>query len=612
MGKNNIMKKGQATVFIIVALVIVALIIGYFVFTKVISPSSGSGKFSEVYDYYDICVENTLSDAVSLAGTQGGRVYTPDFIPGSEYAPFSSQFNFFGFGIPYWMYLSGNGIIKEQVPNRHLLEKDLERYLNEQLSNCDFGSFYEQGYNISLGEVNSKVSVSDSSVSAVVSGKLEVGKDGESAVVSSRNIQVQSMIGSMLDEALKIYSKEKTEAFLENYSVDVLRLNSPVDGTLIQCNPQMWSTDSVKDDLQSALEANIASLKFDGKNGDYFSVGYTSKFGARAIYSSKWPQAVEISGEGAEAGSLIAKPVGNQEGLGILGFCYVPYHFVYDLRFPVMIQMMAGDEIFQFPVVVVVDKNLPRQGIYSSLFDNANSDFDLCSVRTQEVNVNVFDVSLNPVDAEVSYQCFDQECIIGSTKNGVLKSNLPACVGGVLNVRAEGYSEQSESFSSNEQNSADIILDKLYEINVSVKVGGKDLSGQAMISFDGKNGASAILSQSPSVKLSEGYYNVTVMVYGNSSIVIPASSSQQCVDVSSSGFLGLFGGTSQKCFNVDLPETKVEYALQGGGVGDVYFLPSDLEKGKITLNVGELKKPNSLEELQNNYAIFNTQGVEVE
>ncbi|MEK6855666.1 MAG: hypothetical protein AABX66_00750, partial [Nanoarchaeota archaeon] len=444
--------RGQVSIYVIVAIAIVVIIGIYFLVTKIISPGGGtSGKFNEVYQYYDLCIERELKDAVDLAGTQGGRVYTPDFIPGSEYAPFSSQYNFMGFGVPYWMWIASNSLIKEQVPSKQSLENDIARYLNENLGKCDFSSFSEKGYSVSLGEISSKVVISQGGVRAEVDAKLDVQKDGQSEKVLSRSIDVQTNIGLLLDEALRIFAKEKAEAFLENYSVDVLRLNAPVDGTLVQCNPEVWKTNEIKESLQNAIEANLGALKFRNVPGDYFAVGIDSKVSARVLYSKSSPQVLEISGEGAKSGFLIAKPIGNQEGLGVMGFCYVPYHYVYDWRFPVMIQLMAGNEVFQFPVVVVVDKNLPRKGIYSNLLTEDNSSFDLCEYKTQDISVNALDINLNSVDANIKYQCFDQECDLGNTKGSTLITKAPACVNGFLIACANGFDETSQLFSSNEQ-----------------------------------------------------------------------------------------------------------------------------------------------------------------
>ena len=60
-----------------------------------------------------------------------------------------------------------------------------------------------------------------------------------------------------------------------------------------------------------------------------------------------------------------------------------------------------------------------------------------------------------------------------------------------------------------------------------------------------------------------------------------------------------------------IPETKIEYALRGGGKGEVYILESQLQDGKIRVSVDALRVPKSLEELQYNYASFEDMGVDV-
>ena len=66
---------------------------------------------------------------------------------------------------------------------------------------------------------------------------------------------------------------------------------------------------------------------------------------------------------------MIAKPIGTQPGLSAMKFCYAPYKFVYDMYFPVLIQVYSKDdanEVFQFPVSVVINKNMPREAANSS------------------------------------------------------------------------------------------------------------------------------------------------------------------------------------------------------------------------------------------------------
>ncbi len=107
-------------------------------------------------------------------------------------------------------------------------------------------------------------------------------------------------------------------------------------------------------------------------------------------------------------------------------------------------------------------------------------------------------------------------------------------------------------------------------------------------------------------------YKIEAFVYGSSNVVIPSSRNTECFTVSKGGVAGLFGSTREECVNVEIPETKIDYALAGGGkLEDYYILASELDSGKIIIDVSELPKPTTLEQLQYNYEVFSTLGLEV-
>jgi len=292
--------------------------------------------------------------------------------------------------------------------------------------------------------------------------------------------------------------------------------------------------------------------------------------------------------------------------LGVLGFCYIPYHYVYDVSFPVLVQLYQDGEIFQFPVVVIIDNNYPRDALESEFPLQQDDEFDLCQYRTQEVTVTSFDNNLNPVEANVSYQCFDQQCRLGETKNGELKTFAPACVNGFVLARADGFAEVRQEFSSNDEEFADILMEREYDVELEVVVGGQELEDTAIVSFvrdDGKT-VSAAMPEIESVELSEGEYEIRVYVYGNSSISIPESTKTECVEVPRGGLLGLFGSTEEKCFDVTIPATDVDTALIGGGNLETYLLESELQAGKMILHVDRLPEPKTLEGLAENFGSF--------
>jgi hypothetical protein len=337
-------RKGQVTIFIILAILIVGGVIAYFL----LRPSNVSSlpkNMQPVYEYYQSCLEQHTRQGISLLGEQAGYIYVNDleFVPGSSYMPFSSQLDFFGQPVPYWMYVSGNNILAKQKPTLSSMESELERYLEENLDNCDFSEYYAQGYDVYFETGSVQVKINEGTVDVSVDSPFRIDFEEQTATVNTQEFSVSSKLGKFYNLASDVFEHEMTTSFLENYAVDVMRLYAPVDGTDLGCAPKIFVKQTIKEDLVSALSANVANLRLKGsyytlsdKTNKYFvtDIGQNVDEQVNFIYSPTWPTTIEIYGD------EVAKPMGLQAGMGILGFCYVPYHFVYDIDFPVLISVL--------------------------------------------------------------------------------------------------------------------------------------------------------------------------------------------------------------------------------------------------------------------------------
>ncbi len=137
--------------------------------------------------------------------------------------------------------------------------------------------------------------------------------------------------------------------------------------------------------------------------------------------------------------------------------------------------------------------------------------------------------------------------------------------------------------------------------------------GTAVIHFDKEEGSpSAILPEVIEVTLTVWLYDISVFSYGDSNVVIPSSRKTECFETTRGGLLGFFGGTKEECVDVEIPEVKIDYALRGGGKSTNFLLESDLQTGRIVIDISELPKPESMEQLQYNYEVFETLGVELQ
>ncbi len=610
-------KKGQVTIFIIIAVIVLASIALFFVFRDSLTQGQIPASIDPVYSSFLSCLEESTLSGISVLESQGGYIELPDFEPGSFYSPFSSQLDFFGNPIPYWYYVSGNNVQKEQVPSLSEMEEQLSGYVNDGIENCRFDDYYSQGFEVYFDEPETTANINDNQVMISVSTNLGISKGNETALISRHTISVDSSLGKLYNSARKIYDYEQETLFLEQYAVDTLRLYAPVDGVELTCSPLTWNADQVFSGLQNAVEANTEAIKVSG--GDFVLQNAENKYfvkdlgvgeNVRFLNSRNWTYAFEVNP--TEGNLLISRPVGNQQGLGVLGFCYTPYHYVYSLKYPVLVQVFDGEEIFQFPFAVVIEGNNPRQSLNATAIELNLP--ELCDQKNTEVTVNVYDTKLNPVDnATVSYECFGTKCEIGKAGSGKITSEFPQCANGDVIVNAPGYRETRYRLSTIEQGFAEIIVDKLYNATVNLRMDNSNYNGQATITFVSDSDAKTIIYPGQkTVELSQGQYEVQVYIYKNSSITIGATKTQQCVEAPQSGIGGFFGFTKENCYTIEFPSQVLSNALSGGGKQNYYILESQLSDSKtLEINAKSLPNPNSITQLQNNYILFEERGLEI-
>jgi len=531
-------KRGQVTIFIIISLVLLVGIVLFFVFRNNLSSESQIPKSIEpVYTHFLSCLEENSLAGISVLESKGGRIYDVDFEPGSTYMPFSNTLDFLGNSIPYWYYFSGNNLEKESVPSKVDMEKELEKFIEEKIVQCSFDSYYSSGFIIYSSTPKADVKINEDKVVVDLSMPLSIEVGEESVVINSHQLSVSSSLGSLYNAAKEVYSYEQENLILEDYTIDILRLYAPVDGVLLSCSPKTWNVEEVFSTLQEAIEANIYSIR--NKDADYDLVKEENKYfvrdfgvsyDVRFLTSPNWSHTYEVTQ--ANGNLLIATPVGNQAGLGIIGFCYVPYHFVYDVKYPVLVQVSKGDEIFQFPLAVVISGNQPRKSLETSSLGEYNN--ELCEYMNTPISVNTYDGKLNPIDADISFDCVGSSCEIGTSSfvSG-LTANFPQCANGIIHAKAEGYVEATKIFSTINEGKAEIILKELHELNLEIKIGGLNYSGDAIILFNSEDYSTTVSYPSTKkIELAEGQYEARVYIYKNSSLKIPSTAKEQCVSSS--------------------------------------------------------------------------------
>jgi hypothetical protein len=170
-------------------------------------------------------------------------------------------------------------------------------------------------------------------------------------------------------------------------------------------------------------------------------------------------------------------------------------------------------------------------------------------------------------------------------------------------------------YSTIREGSLNIYLTKLYNLSVQLKMDNKSYSKDAVIYFISEDYSQIVFyPQQKNVELAEGDYEVQVYVYKNSTLTLGATTQQQCVTVPRSSIGGMLGLTKKECFDVQVPAQVISDALSGGGKQNYTFTEEKLRSSKtVNLYAKSLPNPDSLDQLQTNYIIFesNPLGVEV-
>ncbi|MEM2089588.1 MAG: hypothetical protein QXL88_00630 [Candidatus Pacearchaeota archaeon] len=599
-------KKAQITFFIILAIVIVAaLLLSFFVF-KI--PKAKMPELQEAETKFLECVNSKTQEALKTAGLQGGWIYLPAFESGSDFAPFSNYFFFLGLQIPYWFYISGNNIAKWQVPSKEQIEEQIALWLEKELDECKPEIANVEIIFKEKPKVTTKMY--DSFISIEIFLPMQIKKLETIAAIDKHKTNVKTNFYSLYKDAIKIFEAENTSLFLENYSIDILNLYAPTTRFELSCIQKTWSKQQVFQDIKEALEVNIPMLKFKGnyyrlktKENNYFVTDVDVKNQVNLLYSKAWPTKLEVWP--LEDDMLKAYPVGTQAGLGALGLCYVAYHFVYDLSFPVLVQVSRNDEIFQFPLVVVIDKNKARQ---AETEESPVAIFEICNNKAQTATVFTYSQNLKPVEAEIYFKCLNQVCNIGKTSieqgKARLTAKFPECLNGMLIAKADGFEDAYILLSSNEPFIENVFLEKNYEIELEIEL---QVNERAIVNFETENKKfSVFYPEQKKVRLAAKDYNITLQLFKEANLRLEAQKGEKCVTIPSGGY-GLPFVPRKECFELEIPEQVTTEVVFGGGSKSVRFTAQELGRAKKLKIEGEkFNVPITIEDLAKTYEMLET------
>lgn len=623
--------RGQVTIYVILGIVIVTTLIGVFVlkdyvlkseFEREVDKFEIGGDFIPVYNSYRNCVNEITNEGISIIASQGGYLDIPNYESVvNPLIPFSNKLQIFGndLEVPYWFYEKDNGVKEYQILGLNDIESNLETYVENNLDFCldDFSNFPEYVFD-DFSSYNVNIEIEEDKVYVEVGSSLIVEYKELTQNFNELRVVVDSSLGGLYNKALEVYNNLYNNNFLEEKTIDMLVLYQelPFIFTDFDCERKIWNRQEVNENFKRIISLNTNKYNFD--NDDYYSLDIPNEdYGINFNYNENWPFYMDVGpseGNILKGESMTKNTPAGEFVMGI--FCINDYHFIYDVKYPVLIKLNKNNLNFMFGYQVILDNNQPKDNLFKNVHD-VESEVDLCLNKNSPLKINTYylddndDVQLLS-DVNIKFKCFDDICQIGESINGVLEDDFPSCYNGLLSGDKEGYYRDELLISSNNQGEYYLFLDKVYDLNLEVKLIDKDTGNiksvndeDVFLIFEGSRGYKEYIdySSTRNIKLIDDVYNIQGYVNKEGKVNIEKTNLRECVNVPREGILGLVF-KKEKCIDVELGGFDLDSTLVGGNKFEIEITKSDLLNDKIVIYLTIEDIPDTQEEILDIYNLI--------
>ena len=621
-------KRGQVTTFIIVGIIILAIIGVVLAIRSGVLDVYLDSERNKVIVAEDIvpvqqdlesCLLDNLAFGLDQLGSQGGYLK----LENQDNFGFSNNLEIFGnIRTAYWYYedLNGNGVSK--IPTKKEMEEQLNEFIEIGFRECliDLERFENSGYDISYNDnIKSDVKIEDNLVDLVVRSPVSVSFSGVNADIPRHVVRYETNIGGLYEKAKEFFEENNEKLWLENKTkgyLDIYKDELPSYNTEFTCETFIWNKGDIERNYKNILELNIPYYYVEGSEIDsyyedeeIYGLDVNGDYAGNNIYfeyDKNWP--FEFDVEPNQGGVLVSQPFPG--GIPQIGFCSNTYNFIYSVKHPVLITFEEDDDEFSFAHQVVIRNNKIREPIDIEELDYVQ----FCDSRDSSVYLEVTSNEgfLEPLEnASVYYKCLNNICYVGETDDlGVYDGNIPACIGGFLEVRKEGYETVEERFDSFESGSLFLPIDKEKELNYEFKV--YDLVNDNLVGPRSLNNDESVLFQIDDVitgdskigfypegdeiiSITPGSYLLTTKLINNGGAHISSKEISQC------NCPEIFGVCGCGSTNVVLDPLDLETVVTGGGAVNWNLGNEVYDSEKVIIYLINKGKPSTYDEIQNTY-----------
>ena len=612
------MKRGQTTVFIIIGIIILVSVGTFFYVNKAVKERQLEAErersllvpqqIEPIKNFIEACIDQVSRDGVNIIGLQGGYANLPeDVFASASQNIFSNSLQIFrNLKVPYWYYEKASGVQESQKLTIKQIEQELNNYVNENLAECVDGVrvFESQGYELNIGEVNTKSEIKQDSVEIEIDYPMQVSFKDVGFNFNSFSKDLDVALGRLYILANDIINNEDQTNFLEEKTLDFLIIYKevPYDFVDFECTPKIWSVQNVEKDLKGILSLNVPNIKIKNTANYYQDARQYFTWDLKRNYrtlttnfyfSENWPFLMEVepNENGVLSGTSLSGNLRDSFArFGSSFFCMNSYHFIYDIKYPVLVVLRDDNAFdgegyaFQFATQVIIDNNQPRMNVLGQQ-NEVLDDLDLCKNKVTPITVDALQVNpgetLSPLeDVEIEFKCLTSSCSIGKTKKdelggASLSARFPSCLNGFVIGKKAGFKEGKVQLSTNQPSSTSIILEPIYSKEYEIKIidpsrGIRDPfdDERVVINFDTTDYSTSAVypGELSQIQLVDGIYNIDGYIIRESTqgITLKGTTITKCFDVPQRNLFGVFGATKQECVDVNVGDTSLKEVIVGG------------------------------------------------
>lgn len=642
--RKTFTKRGQVTLFIIAGALILfaAFLVGYLqnesfrqkiesqLFGAAVVPEQAKG----VVGYVNNCIERIARDGIEILGFQGGYIDISNSIGFNSRAYLQADTLT---KVPYWVYGRGNVVIPtiQDTRTEKGMETQLEEYIDRRFNaECNFDEFLD--YEFSTKQIKSEAEILSGKVFVKLKSEINVEiKESTFTISDYIGVDIPIDLRMLYDMAVDIVERELRTTVLGNapfeaatvdliaaYAKDKDSLLSipPIAGISYECNPDTWTLDEVRKNIETYLGIISRLFRVDGVDNeereefynslvidDVFSREYND-ISVNFNYDPGWIFYLDVYPKEGR----VLKPSTLKFGLPFIPlFCFTNYNFRYTLQYPLMVNIEKDGFTFRFPIELYIVDNFGGRLIDEGSVNVETERSGLFCDKNQRLSGIVSVESINALtgealeDVEVIYTCGVNSCVIGKTKteNGraFLTGKFPLCKGGEIILSKENYGEFSQQIDTLNVGKNSVpaymkpYINKKVEVRV-VEIGDDGFYERELRDNEVANVQFTVLDvaknsfkdrfglvfngneiQETPLLLDE-QYNVVVNLRLYEEVTIPS---------------GKFNG-------VDVPEQRFDSLFIGGADFEKYIGLEDLQKDKVVVLVLSNGVPENFEDYVNN------------